>query len=207
MGAGFRQIYTIVVLVGTVAATDLATDATHVARRLEATEQVLTASDSAVLATELTLTHCETCADVIVLSDGTYTHTQTFVIDRDVTLRAQNQHGAILDGDNKRQVIKIEGSPAVVIEGLAITKGSGFSVSASSLCLSKAPLDSQIAHKSLFLPAVPTTPCQSQGGGMAINGGVVTVEQTTISGNTAQYVSAPSLPSFLIHCPLDSCTV
>ena len=66
---------------------------------------------------------------------------------------------------------------------------------------SKAPLDSQIAHKSLFPPTLPATPCQSQGGGMYIIGGVVTVEQTTISGNTADYVSAPSLPSFLIHCP------
>ena len=36
---------------------------------------------------------------------------------------------------------------------------------------------------------------------MYIAGGVVTVEQTTISGNTAGYVSASSLPSFLIHCP------
>ena len=68
--------------------------------------------------------------------------------------------------------------------------------------LSKTPLDSQIAHKSLFPPTLPATPCQSQGGGMYIIGGVVTVEQTTISGNTADSVSAPSLPSFLIHCPL-----
>ena len=37
---------------------------------------------------------------------------------------------------------------------------------------------------------------------MYIAGGVVTVEQTTISGNIVVYVSAPSLPSFLIRCPL-----
>ena len=44
---------------------------------------------------------------------------------------------------------------------------------------------------------------------MAIHGGVVTVEQTTISRNfvgsnlidRSGWVSAPSLPSFLIHCP------
>ena len=147
IGAGLMKIYKIVVLVGTVAATDLATDTTHMARRLE--EQVLTASDSAVLATELT-SSCQVCAAVIILSDGTYKHTKTFEINRDVTLRAQNQHGAILDGENARRVIVIAGSPTVVIEGLALTKGTAM-VSASSLCLSKPPWEATPATVTFVL--------------------------------------------------------
>ena len=73
--------------------------------------------------------------DEIVLADGTYTPTadgeNALVINKDITIRAQNHGQAVLDGQDSRRVIKIE-SGTVALEGLTITRGSASSVCAST---------------------------------------------------------------------------
>ena len=65
--------------------------------------------------------------DELVLADGTYTPAadgiNALIIDKDITIRAQNTGGAVLDGQNSRRVIKIVGG-SVTLSGLSITKGS-----------------------------------------------------------------------------------
>ena len=60
---------------------------------------------------------------VLELDDGTYTHSSTFTINRDVTVRANNEGQAILDGENTRRVMDVTGGIAD-IEGIHITKGN-----------------------------------------------------------------------------------
>ena len=63
---------------------------------------------------------------VLELEDGTYTHVSTFVIDRDVVIRAKNSGQAVLDGEDTRRVLRISGG-TVTVEGLEITKGKAVS--------------------------------------------------------------------------------
>ena len=60
---------------------------------------------------------------VLQLDDGTYTHSSTFTIGRDVAVRAKNAGQAILDGEDVRGVMRIN-SGTVDIEGVHITKGN-----------------------------------------------------------------------------------
>ena len=60
---------------------------------------------------------------VLQLDNGTYTHSSTFTIGRDVTVRAKNAGQAILDGENTRGVMVVS-SGIVDIEGVHITKGN-----------------------------------------------------------------------------------
>ena len=46
---------------------------------------------------------------VLELEAGTYTRSSTFTINRDVTVRANTSGAVILDGENTRRVLKIEG--------------------------------------------------------------------------------------------------
>ena len=62
-------------------------------------------------------------AAMLELEDGTYTHSSTFTIGRDVTVRAKNLGKAVLDGENARTVMSINSGVVVNIEGLNITKG------------------------------------------------------------------------------------
>ena len=65
-----------------------------------------------------------------MLKDGTYTPPRydfsmgpaVLEIAKDITIRAQNQGMAVLDGEYTRRVVQIAGG-TVVFEGLAITKG------------------------------------------------------------------------------------
>ena len=62
----------------------------------------------------------------IVLADGTYTSGQSpnfLSISKDITVRALNPRGAILDGQNGRRLFCISTSGTVVIEGLDLTRG------------------------------------------------------------------------------------
>ena len=59
---------------------------------------------------------------VLELEDGTYTGS-TFIIGRDVTVRAKNEGQAILDGEETRRVMLVTGGIAD-IEGIHITKGN-----------------------------------------------------------------------------------
>ena len=59
---------------------------------------------------------------VIELEDGTYTHSSSFTISRNVVVRAKISGEAILDGGNTRRVMLIN-TGTVVIDGLQITKG------------------------------------------------------------------------------------
>ena len=74
--------------------------------------------------------------DEIVLADGTYTPTadagNALIINKDITIRAQNNGQAVLDGQDSRRVIKIE-SGTVALEGLNITRGNAGTVSACFL--------------------------------------------------------------------------
>ena len=60
---------------------------------------------------------------MLQLDDGTYTHSSTFTIGRDVAVRAKNAGQAILDGKDVNQVLRIN-SGTVDIEGVHITKGN-----------------------------------------------------------------------------------
>ena len=63
--------------------------------------------------------------DELVLAGGTYTGSsgsQVLKIDKDITIRAANAGQVTLDGEDAKQVIKIEGGN-VALEGLSITKG------------------------------------------------------------------------------------
>ena len=59
---------------------------------------------------------------VLELEVGTYTHSSTFTINRDVTVQAKSSGTVILDGEETRQVMRIEGG-IVGIKGIDITKG------------------------------------------------------------------------------------
>ena len=69
--------------------------------------------------------------DELVLADGTYTgnagsagiHDNVLVIDKDITIRAQNTGQAVLDGQDTRRVLYI-GNSTVFLQGLSITKGN-----------------------------------------------------------------------------------
>ena len=62
--------------------------------------------------------------DELVLKDGNYTSSGFNVlrIAKDITIRAENRGMAVLDGENARRVVRIDGG-TVVLEGLAITRG------------------------------------------------------------------------------------
>ena len=79
--------------------------------------------------------------DELVLKDGNYTGSgdNVLLIAKDITIRAQNQGMAVLDGENAGPVVRISGG-TVVLEGLAITKGR------------MSALSSELAH------ALPPTP-------------------------------------------------
>ena len=65
-----------------------------------------------------------TAGDELVLQDGVYTGSGVNVleIDMDITIRAENAGQAVLDGQDSRRVIQIDGG-TVVLDGLDITKG------------------------------------------------------------------------------------
>ena len=79
--------------------------------------------------------------DTLELKDGTYTGSGPNLLEiaKDITIRAQNQGMAVLDGENARRVVGISDA-TVVLEGLAITKGQ---VSA---------LSSELAHTLYPIP-------------------------------------------------------
>jgi hypothetical protein len=64
-----------------------------------------------------------------VLADGTYQLSGTIVIAKDITIRAQNEGEATLDGQDTHRVFEIT-SGTVVLEGLVITRGKVSGVSA-----------------------------------------------------------------------------
>ena len=66
--------------------------------------------------------------DELVLAGGTYTDSGDHVleINKDITIRAANAGQVTLDGEDAKQVIKIEGGN-VALEGLSITKGNAVS--------------------------------------------------------------------------------
>ena len=70
--------------------------------------------------------------DELVLADGTYTASGSNVLEiaKDITIRAQNAGQAILDGQDSRRVIFIDGG-TVALEGLSITNGDAGAVSPS----------------------------------------------------------------------------
>ena len=59
---------------------------------------------------------------VLELEAGTYTHSSTFTINRDVTVRTKTSGTIILDGEDARRVMLIKGG-TVDIEGIEITRG------------------------------------------------------------------------------------
>lgn len=67
---------------------------------------------------------------VLELQDGNYSHSSTFIVDRDVTVRATNAGQAVLDGEQTRRVMSIDYRASMVdhpasmvhIEGLVITR-------------------------------------------------------------------------------------
>ena len=73
-------------------------------------------------------------AGEFVLADGTYTGTSgeaegtdnVLIIQMDVTIRAQNAGRAILDGEQTRRVVYIDGTASVVLDGLVITGGYAY---------------------------------------------------------------------------------
>ena len=75
---------------------------------------------------------------VLELEAGTYTHSSTFTINRDVTVQAKSSGTVILDGEasrwRTRRVMSIEGG-IVGIKGINITKG----FSAVSACFLNIP--------------------------------------------------------------------
>ena len=71
---------------------------------------------------------------VLELEAGTYTHSSTFTINRDVTVQAKSSGTVILDGEETRRVMRIE-ADIVGIKGINITKG----FSAVSACFLNIP--------------------------------------------------------------------
>ena len=71
--------------------------------------------------------------DELVLSGGSYTGTGTSVatIAQNITIRAQNPGGAVLDGENARRVLQISAG-TINLVGLRITNGSSIRVSSSA---------------------------------------------------------------------------
>ena len=69
--------------------------------------------------------------DELVLADGTYTGNggnaryaeNVLVINKDITIRAQNAGQAVLDGQGTRRVLYV-GSGTVSLEGLGIANGN-----------------------------------------------------------------------------------
>lgn len=62
----------------------------------------------------------------LILQDGTYTKVgdnPVALINKDLTIRAQNPGQAILDGEALQRCIKIEGGKTVHLEGLVIDNG------------------------------------------------------------------------------------
>ena len=102
--------------------------------------------------------------DELVLADGYYYTTSgdnVVYIDKSITIRAQNQRGAILSGSNTRRVVAIT-SGTVILEGLDITGGKAESTLGSA---------------------------SVGGGGIYIVGGAVTINNCTIHSNTAPYAN------------------
>jgi len=98
--------------------------------------------------------------DELVLADGTYTGsgTKMLQINKDITIRAANSLMAILDGQDARRVISIT-SGTVFLDGLRIINGA----------------------------QVGSSGDDRKGGGMFINGGTVTVQNTHISDSSARF--------------------
>lgn len=72
----------------------------------------------------------------LVLGDGLFTSSSgsnVLSINKDITLRAQNSGLAVLDGEDKRRVMKMQGTITVYVEGLEIINGFATEVSARSL--------------------------------------------------------------------------
>lgn len=67
-------------------------------------------------------------SDTLVLRDGIYTGSGSDVLrfNKDVTIRAEHPGQALLDGENRRRVIWIDGG-TVTLEGLNVTRGSAVS--------------------------------------------------------------------------------
>lgn len=77
----------------------------------------------------------------LVLADGTYTGDggnaggadNVLVINKDITIRAQNAGQAVLDGQGTRRVLYVE-SGTVSLEGLDITNGNSGNVCSCAIC-------------------------------------------------------------------------
>lgn len=116
-----------------------------------------------------------TAGDELVLADGTYKPSATLDINKDITIRAMNEGRAVIDGQNARRVLLLQGG-VVHLDGLNITGGhvNGFG---AGVYFRKGT--ATLNACSIFANSA------TYGGGVGVGGGYVKMfQETTIHNNS-----------------------
>ena len=98
------------------------------------------------------------------------------IVRQNVTVRAENVGRAVLDGENERQVIKLQGG-TVVLDGLYITNGSTPTGSAGGVYIQDAV--------AVVVNSIITTNHARDGAGIYVKRGVATLSSCVVNANHA----------------------